>query len=288
MLSFMEDLDINLDFDLGFDLSEPEFDFDSRYISPPQKGEINEKFLKYEYAEDLARKIKLASGCRYFCIVNGSFYFGDFIEALIVENRLEVKKMTIATLSLNENNVDSLGNLLHDGFVDELNLIVSDYFFAHERSNLVPYIYKELDFDNKFQLAVCRNHTKICIFETHYDARIVIHGSANLRTSSNLEQFVLEDNRALYDFNDDWLSAIIEKYSTINKKSLRGKNLWQAVQDGKKPTANAAWQVQGKDRAQAVVEEEIQTAVQMLKDAPTEPPEFCFENVENNIENAES
>lgn len=55
-----------------------------------------------------------------------------------------------------------------------------------------------------------------------------MHGSVNLRSSSNIEQFVIEDNKQLYDFNQDYQNRILEKYKTINK-SIRGNTLWQKV-----------------------------------------------------------
>lgn len=165
---------------------------------------------------------------RTFVIVNGTFIFGDFIEALIVEKDLKVKSMTISTLSMGENNVDSLALLLNNEYVDELNLIVSDYFFSHERWNLVKYIYQELDKNNKFQFAAAGSHCKICLFETYCGKFVVMHGSANLRSSSNIEQVMIEDNRELYDFNFDYQSRIIDKYKTI-KKSVRYSKLWNEI-----------------------------------------------------------
>ena len=138
--------------------------------------------------------------------------------------------MTISTLSMNQNNVDSLANLLQGDYVQNLNLIVSDYFFAHERNGLIPYIYQELDKDDKFQLAAAGTHCKLCIIETECGKKIVIHGSANLRTSSNIEQFVIEESEELYNFNNDFQNRIIEKYKTI-KKSLRVGKLWDVIKD---------------------------------------------------------
>lgn len=201
----------------------------TRYIRPRQCVELDESFLKYSDAKKLADEIEILPSSRYFVIANGSFYFGDFIEALVVKNNWHVKKMTISTLSLNENNVDSLANLLNGEYVDELNLIVSDYFFAHERHDLIPYLYQELDKGDKFQLAVAGSHCKLCIFETHCGKFVCLHGSANLRSSSNIEQMAVEENRELYDFNDRYQSEIIRHYKTINKK-LRGEKLWQVVQ----------------------------------------------------------
>lgn len=210
----------------------------SRYITPPQALEIDERYLKYSDAKKLAKNIEIEKNIRHFFIIDGSFIFGDFIEALIVEKNYLVKRMVISTLSMSQNNVDSLRNLLDGNYIEKLDLIVSDYFFSHEKADLLPYIYEQLDIDNKFQLAAAGTHCKLCIFETECGKFICIHGSANLRSSSNIEQFVVEENESLYNFNLDFQENIISKYKTINynidspfkKKSLRGKQLWQAVQ----------------------------------------------------------
>lgn len=203
-------------------------EFKTRYIKPPKTKDLEEHLLKYSNAEKLAKDILIEEKSRYFVVIDGSFYFGDFIEALIIDKGYHVEKMTISTLSLNENNVDSLAGLLKAGLVNELNLIVSDYFYSHERHNLTPYIFKELDINNKFQLASAGTHCKLCIIKTKCGKHIVIHGSANLRTSGNIEQIVIEENKTLFDFNDAYQDEIIKKFKTINK-SVRGKDLWRAI-----------------------------------------------------------
>ena len=55
-----------------------------------------------------------------------------------------------------------------------------------------------------------------------------MYGSANLRSSDNIEQFSIEHNDELYDFNYTFHKNILENFKTINK-SLRGKKLWQKV-----------------------------------------------------------
>lgn len=201
----------------------------NRYIKPPKCREIPDRLLKYEYATDLVSDIKIEKGGRYFIIISGNFISGDFIEALIVQNNWHVSQLTVSTLSLHQGNVDSLVNLIEGNFVDALNLIVSDYFFAHERRGLVPYIYEHLDKANTFQFAAAGTHCKITNIETHCGLKIVIHGSANLRSSGNIEQFQVEENGQLYDFNQEVFDSILTKYKTINH-SIRREELWQTVQ----------------------------------------------------------
>ena len=202
---------------------------DTRYMKPPKCLEIPGRMLKYEYAQDLANDIEIQKGSRHFVIISGNFIAGDFIEALIVKNNWHVKNLTISTLSLSQGNIDSLVNLANGNFTDQINIIVSDYFFAHERNGLVKYAYEHLDKNDAFQLAAAGSHCKIATIETYCGFKITIHGSANLRSSGNTEQFQVEENSELYAFNQEIFTSIIDKYKTINK-SVRRKELWQAVQ----------------------------------------------------------
>lgn len=200
----------------------------SRYLKPKKDKSISYKRLKYKNAVKLAADLDFKTLDRAFVIVDGSFIFGDFIEAFILNHNIKVKTMTLSTLSMNQDNVDSLKNLITNGYLENINLIVSDYFYSHEIRNLIPYIYDNLDIDDRFQLAVCRTHTKIYQFITEGGKHIVIHGSVNLRSSDNLEQFVIEDCKELYDFNDIIFKNMLQRYKTINK-SIKSKELWQVV-----------------------------------------------------------
>lgn len=236
--------DFNEDFDIsGFDfgnLDVPDFDLDTldilgdddreetRYSKPRAHNPHRMSFVLYNNAEKLAANLKLGKGERADAIIGGDFIFGDFIEAYITTHDIGCKKLTISTLSLNQNNVDSLRNLIDGEYVSELNLIVSVYFWSNERRVLIPYIYEKLDVADKFQLAVADIHTKTAQFESEDGEKIVIHGSANLRSSGNIEQFTIEENSEVYDFYDGVFGLIIEKYKTINKQ-VRRKALWDEL-----------------------------------------------------------
>ena len=117
--------DFNLDFDLSaFELKEGEQE-ETRYQKPRLYKPLSSQNIKYDNALALAKELRLEPLGRANVIVAGSFIFGDFIEAFIVEHNIRIKKMTISTLSMSQENVDSLFNLLVGGFVDSLNLIIS-------------------------------------------------------------------------------------------------------------------------------------------------------------------
>lgn len=200
----------------------------SHYIKPPLVVDIPAERLRYDNAKQLALDMVLTPGFRHYAYVNGSFYFGDFIEALFVERELHTKRLTLSTLSMNENNVDSLAALLNEGYVDSLDLVVSDFFFSHERHGLIPYLYSELDKAGRFQLAVAGSHCKLAVFTTDCGLNIGLRGSANMRSSGCTEHFFVEDNAQLNAIDEEAQTAIINHYRTINKP-LRHATLWQTM-----------------------------------------------------------
>jgi hypothetical protein len=236
-------LDFNFDFasfsDIEIDLN---VEFETKYIKPPKTKKLTYKKLKYSKAEKLAKDLNFKELDRAFVIVNGSFIFGDFIEAFIVENQINVLEMTISTLSYSKDNIDSLKNLFEADYIQKLNIIVSDYFYSHEKNKLIKYTYDQFE-NNDFQLATAGTHCKICQFKTEGNKYIVIHGSVNLRSSGNIEQFVIEDNKELYQFNEEYQNRIIEKYKTINK-TIRSKELWHQVTAGAQVVAEVQKQVE--------------------------------------------
>ena len=197
---------------------------ETRYTLP-KVVPMKEDFVLYDNAQKMARELRLGFGERFDAFVSGSFIFGDFIEAYLTTQNACAKKMTISTLSMSQNNVDSLHTLMEKGYIEELNLIISVYFWGNERSSLIPYIYKQRDIGDRFQLAVAGVHTKTVYFETLGGRKIIMHGSANLRSSGNIEQFTMEENPELYEFYDDHFNRIIDKYGTI-RKPIRNSKAW--------------------------------------------------------------
>jgi len=212
-----------------FDVQEEEkYAEETRYLKP-RIYRKPEGFFMYDNALKLAKELRLNPQERAEVLVNGSFIFGDFIEAYLLQHKACCERMTITTLSLNENNVDSLHNLITHGWIKHLDLIVSHYFYSMERHKLIPYIYRELDIDDRFQLSVAFIHTKTVQFETLGGRKIVMHGSANLRSSGNVEQFTIEENPDLYDFYDEAFGRIIERYATICPKVQNRSEMWKEI-----------------------------------------------------------
>ncbi len=224
--------DFEFDASAGFNVTDDLFidSWNTRILKPTLNKEIKDCYLKYDNAAKLAESIDLSANFRYFVIVNGAFIFGDFLDAFLCVNDMIAWEMTVSTLSLSEENIYCFADLLNNGWIRKLNMVVSHYFYANYRKTLIPLMYELLDKEDRFQLSICSTHCKLVLIETVDERFYVIHGSANLRSSQNLEQIVIEENKELYDFNHEYHTALIEKYKTINKP-IRSKLLWQVVQE---------------------------------------------------------
>ena len=230
------DLDIDLDVDIDLNIDDDKFDntgadFPSRYHEPAKMKFVRSNFVRFKYADEFAEAISpFPKDSRVFGIVNGSFVFGEFIGAFIVKNKLKIEEMTITTLSLSEMNIDMLSELLKRGYIQKLNIIISDYFYGHEKSGLIKRMYKKLDIDNRFQLSIAANHTKITQFKTTDNQFFVFYGSANLRSSQSIEQVTIEESEKLYNYNKLWMDILIDRYQTI-KKPIQANKAWKEIKN---------------------------------------------------------
>lgn len=219
-----EDIDLN-DFIAGddkaleFDVADFEFNDtpekpQSRYIKP--KFSKTPMQVDYKNAQDLVHDIKLFPGEQLHAIVDGNFVFGDFIESLLYDKKCICEHMHLSTLSLSQENIDSLAGMLNDGTIKKLTLVLSNYFYSHEKHVLIKYLLKELDHADRLDVIIIRNHTKICLMEIR-NIRIVLTGSSNLRSSRSIEQFCLQESKTLYKFYETWFNDK-RPYSIINKE----------------------------------------------------------------------
>ena len=243
------DLDFSLRSAWGQDSDDDGLDFDpadfswggrsdgidsTRYMRPRLYDSVGKK-CSYERAEDFVSGIKLEEGFRMFAFVSGNFIFGDLIEAMVEHGLVELRRMTIQTLSMSQENVDSLANVIDmSPGLESLRIILSDYFYGHERRSLVPYIYKVLDRGEMLDVAYASVHTKIVTMETTRGHKLVIDGSANLRSSYNVEQLRVECDAGLHDFVEAMADRVIAAYQTINHeaprhRSVRYQEMWEAV-----------------------------------------------------------
>ena len=218
--AFLTDDELGGILDLDDDARAPQF-ARVRQWKPP-------RLLKYEYAKEAARGIgRVEAGEHVELIVSGNFIAGDFIEAYLEQNNLIASEIIISTLSMSSENVDSLLNVKRQYLTGLMGLVISDYFFAMERRDGIQDIIEKLAGDDFF-LAIAGIHTKITLIRTECSMSLVMGGSANLRSSRNIEQITIDNNADLYTFHRGWLAKILNDYQAQHTM-IRRDRLWQAL-----------------------------------------------------------
>lgn len=221
--------------DLGFDFDMEELDFDledfslwedtepderTRILIPTLDAEIITHTCHFCHAEEFARQVRLGDRGRTYAWVSGAFIFGDIPEALWRQRGVSIKELYVASLSISEENIDSWAGLMSTGMIERFDLLLSGYFYSHEKYKLIPLIYERLDKGSRFNVAYGPYHCKLMCIRTYKDNLIVIHGSANARSSKNVEQVMIEVNdKEIYDFNATQIHEVVEKYGTVNHKA---------------------------------------------------------------------
>lgn len=221
-----------LDLEVNFDLGDCEYNPESEIITKKSKNDFIRvkrhkppKMCKYHNAQAMVSEIgDIEEGDHINAIVSGDFIAGDFIEAYLEVNKLTATEILISTLSMSSENVDSLVNIQNLYLTGPMGLIISDFFFSHEKYDGVKDIAKNLG-DGHFALAVAGIHTKITLIKTECGKHIIIGGSANLRSSMNIEQITIDNCAEIYAFHREWMADILNKYQATGKMLRRGK-LW--------------------------------------------------------------
>ena len=197
------------------------------------------KVVCYEHARDFARALTIDNETETFAYVAGGFVFGDFLEALVEERRLSVRRLGMQMLSLNDENIDSLRNVVEMCGTERVDLVLSGYWFATEmkKGGLVAYLFDQLDLEGlELHVAIAEMHCKVVTVETWAGNHLTMHGSANLRSSNSVEQIHITPDAGLFEFCDGVTQRLVAAYDVLRQEKrkykarrLGGKRLWQAV-----------------------------------------------------------
>jgi hypothetical protein len=152
----------------------------------------------YKHLADLP-----AAGESLHGVISGRYALWELVPALIQRTGQSIDDLTLATLSFSKQNAADLLALLDDAQVRRVGLLVSYYFKSTSREiydSLVP----ELRRRGQAVLAM-RTHCKLLLARMSDGTRYTIESSANLRSCKNVEQFVMTNDRGLYEFHHAWI-----------------------------------------------------------------------------------
>lgn len=145
------------------------------------------------------------SGDRTHCVLRGDFVLCDLIPA-IIEARGRCPVLRVATLGLSAANADALACLVERGRIGRLTVVVSHYFAQVDKATVFRAVQARLE--GVGRLAVTRSHAKVICLPTERGDSFTIEGSANLRSSDNLEQMLILNDAATLAFHEAWIDEI--------------------------------------------------------------------------------
>jgi hypothetical protein len=119
--------------------------------------------------------------------------------------------LRIATLSLKERNLYELRRLMDAGKIGRLSLLVSEFFRDHHAEVCANFIAELAARSPVHRFAAARSHAKVICMDFADGTKMVLEGSANLRTNSNREQFCLLQHADLHDWHAAWIDETVSR-----------------------------------------------------------------------------
>lgn len=146
---------------------------------------------------------------RLHALLRGDFVLFDLIPAIIGALG-PVGHLRIATLGMSAANAAGLARLLASGRVERLTLVVSHYFQQVDKTTTYPEVCAALA-PHGVTPVVTRNHAKVILlpFRDRPD-RLTLEGSANLRSSDNVEQLCVFNSAITHDFHAAWIDEMAD------------------------------------------------------------------------------
>lgn len=185
----------------------------SRFLQYKSAQKVKRKHVKRFIRPENARSVVPhlpEPGDHTHCILRGDFVLGDLIPAILdgsTPGACRCDHARIATLGLSEYNAETLARLVKNRQIGRITMVVSHYFEQVNKSTVYADVRRILDLDGCVDIITMRSHAKVITLQTEND-NWVIEGSANLRSSDNLEQMTVYNDADLLAFHNDWIDYV--------------------------------------------------------------------------------
>jgi hypothetical protein len=136
-------------------------------------------------------------------VISGKYALWELVPAIIERTGQTIEDLTIATLSFSESNAAHLLSLIDAGKVKHVGLLIS-YFFKAQNRKIYDALVPQLR-ERGHRVLAMRTHCKLILAELADGTKYTVESSANLRSSVNVEQFVMTNDTKLYDFHRQWI-----------------------------------------------------------------------------------
>lgn len=180
---------------------------------PPPVGPLRRKpcrrthLLAQDADEIVAAVPEPGEACHL--LMSGRYHLQDVI-SLVVKRYAPCASLRIATLSLSQATLTDLLALYDAGTVADIRLVCSYYFTTAE-----PATYARLVAEfaaRNLKAAAPRCHAKVVAMHFADGRKLVVEGSANLRSNKNFEQLAVIADPDLCDWHARWIDTVIGRH----------------------------------------------------------------------------
>ena len=137
-------------------------------------------------------------GSELLLMMDGRWHGWDLVEAVRQLAGCDIAHLRAATLGFNKTQARHIADLLDDGSVGRVSIVVGAFF--SEKSPEEYETLRQVMQSRGQPLAATRNHAKLLLFELADGRRIAVHGSLNLRSCTCFEQAAITADPAVHDF----------------------------------------------------------------------------------------
>jgi hypothetical protein len=179
---------------------------------PPFRGRaLRRRQVMFREAKELLPYLPKAEGEATHAIMSGRYDLMVLLAAILEFFVSGCQSLRIATLSFNDRNTLEMAGLLRSCKVGTLTLLCSSFFKAHNQAEYAAARREAAGFPGRWRLAAARNHCKIVLADFG-KRRLVLEGSANLRTNGNLEQLLIVQDAELFAWHAAWIDELVSKH----------------------------------------------------------------------------
>lgn len=134
-----------------------------------------------------------------------------------ISENFKIKNIILVVYSINGEAAQMINSLIQNTEIESCKILMSNLRNkAHRQKEQIT---RDIFVENpKVDLFFASAHSKIMAIKTHCGNNFVLEGSGNLSFNSRIEQYVLDNDKKLYEFTDNWTDNI--KVFLKDKKEL--------------------------------------------------------------------
>jgi len=134
--------------------------------------------------------------------------FNAIVVLQYIQELYKIDEIFLVIYRMNEKSVNKFKQLIDNNVTG--GILVSSFFrnnkiYEKWAKNLVDYCTG----NKNMKISFAVTHAKIFIVKTKCGKHIVFEGSGNFSDNARIEQYLLEDNKEVYNFHKQWINDIL-------------------------------------------------------------------------------